>query len=415
MSRSVETFIALRYLRPRRGQWFVSLITFASVSGIALCVAALIIIISVMNGFGNELRERLVSLTSHITVTGADGPVSDWRDLAAALEQRPEIIGLAPFAEGQGMIVNRSRLNGTIISGVLPELEPQVSVLGASMVSGSMDSLSPGSQNILLDSHLAFLVEAKVGDKLTLWIPRPNGNGSGVLPLMRRFTVSGIFNAGLQSASAARSVMHLDDAVALFDLAGNAGGVHVKLTDLMSAPPVARELANSLPDTYVIEDWTRQHASYFRALRVEKVMMSLFLLLAVGVAAFNINAMLMMVVSDKRTDIAVLRTLGLAPGGVTRIFLTQGAAIAVLGVVIGVVFGVVGALNAEAIANGVETVLGRKLFNPDVYYVSRIPSQMRWSEVTIVATASLLLALVSTLFPSRRAALIEPAEALRYE
>lgn len=415
MARSVESFIALRYLRPRRGQFFVSLITFASVSGIALCVAALIVIISVMNGFGNELRERLVSLSSHVTVTGADGPLDDWHAVTDILARRADVTGVAPFVEGQGMIVHRSRLNGTIISGVDPDYEPRVSVLDRSMLSGALSTLAPDSNHILLDSHLAFLVEAAVGDKITLMIPRPDGNGRGVLPLMRRFTVTGIFSAGLQNASTARSYIHIADAAALFDVAGDAHGVHVKLDDMMRAPIVAGELQTSLPAAYAVEDWTQQQASYFRALRVEKVMMSLFLLLAVGVAAFNINAMLMMVVSDKRTDIAVLRTFGLEPRRVTRIFLTQGAAIAVAGVAIGLVLGVIGALNAEAIAAGIETLLGRKLFNPDVYYVTRIPSEMRWVEVLIVASASLLLALASTLYPSRRAAAVAPAEALRYE
>jgi lipoprotein-releasing system permease protein len=415
MRSSLESFIARRYLRPRRGQWFVSLITFASMAGIALCVAALIIIISVMNGFGNELRERLVSLSSHVTVSETDGAIDHWQATVDLIVSEPEVIAAAPFVEGQGMIVNRSRLNGTIISGVLPQQETGVSALAQSMVAGSLASLTPGSQNILLDSHLAYLVEAAVGDKITIMIPRPNAAGTSVLPLMRRFSVSGIFDAGLQSSATARSAMHMDDAAALFGLAGEASGVRVRLADLMRAPVVARRLADSLPAQYSVDDWTRQQASYFRALKVEKVMMSLFLLLAVGVAAFNINAMLMMVVSDKRNDIAVLRTFGLSPARVTRIFLTQGAVIAVAGVVIGVVVGVIGALNVESAAAAVESLVGRKLFNPDVYYVTNIPSELRWTEVLIIAGASLLLALSSTVFPSRRAAAVAPAEALRYE
>ncbi|MFK7885999.1 MAG: lipoprotein-releasing ABC transporter permease subunit [Gammaproteobacteria bacterium] len=412
---SVESMIALRYLRPRRGQFFVSLITFASTAGIALCVAALIIIISVMNGFGNELRERLVSLSAHITINGPEGALQDWPATVAAVVDDADVISAAPFAEGQGMIVNRSRLNGTIISGVLPETEAEVSQLEESLLVGRLSTLQPGAQNILLDSHLAYLVEASLGEKVTIMIPRPGKNGRSVVPLMRRFTVTGIFDAGLQSASAARSVMHLDDAVALFGLQGEASGVRIKVADLMQAPTVGARLAAALPADLKVEDWTTQQSSYFRALKVEKVMMSLFLLLAVGVAAFNINAMLMMVVSDKRNDIAVLRTFGLSPSRVTRIFLTQGAVIAVVGVVIGAVIGVVGALNVEGAAAFMETLMGRKLFNPEVYYVTNIPSEMRWSEVLMICTASLLLALTSTLFPSRRAAAVEPAEALRYE
>ncbi|MFK8015122.1 MAG: lipoprotein-releasing ABC transporter permease subunit [Gammaproteobacteria bacterium] len=415
MRSSLEFFIALRYLRPRRGQWFVSLITFASTAGIALCVAALIVIISVMNGFGNELRERLVSLSAHVTVTGSDGTIEKWQPLIDNIEMDNAVVAAAPFVEGQGMIVNRSRLNGTIISGVLPETETGVSQLGQSMVLGSLATLTPGGQNILLDSHLAYLVEAAPGDKITIMIPRPSADGRTVLPLMRRFTVSGIFNAGLQSASTARSVIHLEDAVALFGLDGEASGVRIKIADLMRAPAVSKRLESRLQGGLKIDDWTRQQASYFRALKVEKVMMSLFLLLAVGVAAFNINAMLMMVVSDKRNDIAVLRTFGLSPARVTRIFLVQGAVIAVAGVLIGLVVGVIGALNVETAAAGLEQLLGRKMFNPDVYYVTNIPSEMRWSEVLMISLASLLLALSSTVFPSRRAAAVEPAEALRYE
>ena len=413
---SAESFIALRYLRPRRGQWFVSLITFASTAGIALCVAALIVIISVMNGFGNELRERLVSLSAHVTIEGADGPLADWTTVADTAARDAEVVGAAPFVEGQGMIVNRTRLNGTIISGVLPERESAVSALDESLYVGRLDALVAGEQRILLDSHLAYLVEASIGDKITLMIPRPSANGRSVLPLMRRFTVAGIFDAGLQNAATARSVMHLADAVELFDLAGSASGVRVKLDDLMRAPLVADRLAAALSGSDVaVEDWTEQQSSYFRALKVEKIMMSLFLLLAVGVAAFNINAMLMMVVSDKRNDIAVLRTFGMSPRRVTRIFLTQGAVIATVGVAIGMALGIVGALNIEAAAAAIESLVGRKLFSPDVYYVTHIPSELRWPEVLMIGGASLLLALSSTLFPSRRAAAVEPAEALRYE
>lgn len=418
MALSAESFIALRYLRPRRGQWFVSLITFASTAGIALCVAALIVIISVMNGFGNELRERLVSLSAHVTVSATDGALTDWHRVGDVVANDPEVSGAAPFIEGQGMIVNRTRLNGTIISGVMPEAEEAVSDLSTGLLVGRLSSLVPGEHNILLDSHLAYLVEASVGDKITLMIPRPGANGRSVLPLLRRFTVTGIFDAGLQNASAAQSIIHLADAAELFNLQGEASGVRVRVDDLMRAPLVADRLGDALaasPTPLTIEDWTEQQSSYFRALKVEKVMMSLFLLLAVGVAAFNINAMLMMVVSDKRNDIAVLRTFGMSPARVTRIFLTQGAVIAVVGVVIGVAFGVVGALNVEAAAAGVEALVGRKLFNPEVYYVTHIPSELRWPEVAMIGGASLLLALSSTLFPSRRAAAVEPAEALRYE
>ncbi|MEO1573481.1 MAG: lipoprotein-releasing ABC transporter permease subunit [Pseudomonadota bacterium] len=418
MALSAESFIALRYLRPRRGQWFVSLITFASTAGIALCVAALIVIISVMNGFGNELRERLVSLSAHVTIRADDGALKAWSGIGDTAARDPEVTGAAPFVEGQGMIVNRTRLNGTIISGVLPQAEAAVSDLERSLLVGRLSSLAAGEHNILLDSHLAYLVEASMGDKITLMIPRPSANGRSVLPLLRRFTVTGIFDAGLQNASAARSMIHMSDAAELFSLDGEASGVRVRVEDLMRAPLVATRLSRALEGGDValdIEDWTEQQSSYFRALKVEKIMMSLFLLLAVGVAAFNINAMLMMVVSDKRNDIAVLRTFGMSPSRVTRIFLTQGAVIAVVGVAIGVVFGVIGALNVEAAAAAVESLVGRKLFNPEVYYVTHIPSELRWSEVLMIGGASLLLALSSTLFPSRRAAAVEPAEALRYE
>ncbi|MEM6640249.1 MAG: lipoprotein-releasing ABC transporter permease subunit [Pseudomonadota bacterium] len=418
MALSTEAFIALRYLRPRRGQWFVSLITFASTAGIALCVAALIIIMSVMNGFGNELRQRLVSLSAHVTLTARDDALTDWRDLARSIARDEGVLGVAPFVEGQGMLVNRTRLNGTLISGVDPAIEPAVSDLDNSLLVGRLSSLEPGRYNMLLDSHLAYLVDATVGDRITLMIPRPDAGGRTVVPLLRRFTVTGIFDAGLQNSATARSVIHMADAAALFELGGEASGLKVKLDDLMRAPQAGdqiRSLVQTSTQDVAVEDWTEQQSSYFRALKVEKLMMSLFLLLAVGVAAFNINAMLMMVVSDKRNDIAVLRTFGLSPERVTRIFLTQGAVIALIGVVIGVSLGVIGALNVESAAAAVESLVGRTIFDPSVYYVTRIPSDLRWHEVLIIAAASLVLALSSTLFPSRRAAAVDPADALRYE
>ena len=312
------------------------------------------------------------------------------------------------------MLVNGARLSGVLVAGVSPADEPAVSTVAQSMVAGSLDTLTPGARNVILGINLAITVGVREGDRITLLVPRPNTAGTGIVPQLERFTVSGVFEVGIQEHDSVRALVNIEDAAALYGRPGTVDGVRLKLEDLFEARSVLDTLAGRLGTDYTYTDWTQEQATYFRAIRIEKTMMFIILLLIVGVAAFNIVATLIMVVTDKRNDIAILRTFGMTPGSVTRVFIVQGLVIGSVGVLLGVAAGVLVALNLEAIAAAVESVFG-KLIDPTVFYITEIPSDMRWPEVGTIGVAAFVLAALSTLYPARRAALIEPAEALRYE
>ena len=414
MYRPLELFIGLRYLRAKHANRFVSFISLASILGIGVGVCVLIAVISIMNGFGDDLRDRLLSLNAHVTVRAARGRLADWqhvRDLALA---RPGVLGAAPFVEGEGMLANGPNLSGVQIQGVLPAEETSVSEIEDQLEEGTLASLEPGSNNILLGDLLAQFAEARVGDHVNVLVPRATAGGN-VTPRIERFRITGVFQSGPQEHDALRALVHLADAAALFGQDAGVTGVRLRLADLMRATAVAKDLGAALGDEYRVSDWTQEQAGIFRALRIEKTMMFVILLLAVMVAAFNIVATLVMVVTEKRADIAILRTLGLEPRAVQRIFVVQGVVIGLVGTVVGVGLGVAFASNVETLVPRLETLLRVKLIPADVFYLTQVPSDLRWPEVAIIAGVAFTLTTLATLYPARRAAAIHPAEALRYD
>ena len=414
MLNPVELFVGLRYLRAKRRTRFVSFITLISLIGISLGVAALIVILSVMNGFEGELRNRLLSMSAHGTVSGAQGPIEDWRPLVDTVGEQEGVAAAAPFVQVEGMIQAGRELFGVVVHGVDPVFEKALTGTQINMVEGSLDVLQPGSRNIILGRMLAFDLRARLGDGVVLLIPRPVGDGT-LEPVLERFVLGGVFEAGLADPDAVLALVNNSDAAAILDIGDGVSAVRFRADDVMAAPTIAAALQARLGDTIETSDWTIENGSYFRAIRIEKMMMSLILSLIIGVAAFNIVASLVMVVTDKTTDIAVLRTLGMGPDGVVRVFFVQGAMIGWAGVLIGVVLGVVLAIYVPVIAPFLEQLFGFQIMPGDVYYVTRIPSELELRDVVVIAIAAFVLTSLATLYPARRAALVNPAAALRYE
>ncbi|MFK8030525.1 MAG: lipoprotein-releasing ABC transporter permease subunit [Gammaproteobacteria bacterium] len=415
MTSPLEFFIAGRYLRARRSSHFAGFISRAAMVGIAVGVAALIIVISVMNGFGNDLRERLVSLSAHVTVTSATGSLASPEVVVARAMKDTRVKGAAPFVEGQGMLVNGSNLSGVSITGVDPALEPNVSMLGRNMLVGKLDDLEPGTNGILLGSYLADRLGVDVGSRLNILVPQPNKDGTGVLPFLHRFTVAGLFRGNVPDQSLNLAYVHIDDASAVFELDGSVTGVKLKLIDMFEAPNVSAALLGDLGDAYLTTDWTVQQRIFFRAIKIEKIMVFCILLLVVAVAAFNIIMTQVMLVNDKRVDVAILRTMGVGPKSILVIFLVQGNMIGMVGVLAGVVIGVLVGANTAAITASIEQLFGLNFIDSNVFYLTQIPSDVRWGEVLTIAIVGLLLAGLSTVYPAWRASRTQPAEALRYD
>ncbi|MEE8107710.1 MAG: lipoprotein-releasing ABC transporter permease subunit [Gammaproteobacteria bacterium] len=413
----MEIFIGLRYLRTRQQNRFVSFITLASLIGVALGVAALIVVLSVMNGFENELRGRLLSMTSHATVAAARGGISDWRELIASAQRQPDVVGAAPYVQLQGMLANGSELNGALVRGINPRLEKTVDRVGDFMVQGTLDDLQTAGYNMVLGRLLALRLGVDVGYRVTLLVPQTGLTAGDIRPRVSRFTVSGIFEAGLQEHDGSLALVNIDDAAKLAGLGDSVSGIRLQFDDVFGAPAGIKTFAGGLAgaDRYRFSDWTVENASYFRAIRIEKTMMSIILLLVVAVAVFNIVATLMMVVTDKRPEIAILRTLGLKPESVVRIFMIQGLVIGWVGALSGVVLGILLALNVGVIMPKLEALFGFQVIPSDVYYISQLPSDLHAADVIFIAVAALVLSALATVFPSRRAARVEPAEALRYD
>jgi len=415
MFRPLELFVGLRYTHSKRRTHFISFISMTSMLGIALGVTALITVLSVMNGFEKELRDRILGMASHATVTTYAGRMADWQGLSQTLEEQSSIIAMAPYVQGESMLSQGKRVSGAIIRGVMPGMEGGVSDVVSHINGGDLTLLKAGEYNIILGSELAIVLGVGVGDSVTVVSPQVTIGPTGILPRLRRFTVVGVFEVGMFEYDRGVALVHIKDAARLFSLDDNVTGLRLKLEDIYDAPRLARELSAQLPGGYRVEDWTRQHANFFRAVKTEKRVMFIILTLIVAVAAFNIVSTLIMVVTDKRSDIAILRTLGASPGSIMKIFIIQGVVIGVLGTALGVAGGLGLALNIETIVPAIESFFNVEFLAADVYYISEVPSELHWKDVWVMASVSMGLSLLATLYPAWRAARTHPAEALRYE
>jgi lipoprotein-releasing system permease protein len=408
-------YIGLRYTRAKRRTQFISFVTLASVLGIALSVTALITVLSVMNGFVGKISERMLSMTSHATMTGRSGQLEDWQALAQQLKNYPHIQGTAPFVNGQVMINADRRVNGTMISGILPDYEPKVSEIADKMTSGKLSNLVAGEYGIILGEEQANYLGVMVGDKVTLISPQVNSTPAGVVPRMRRFTVVGTFKVGMYEYDRNMALIHLDDAAKLFRLENNVTALRIKMDDLLNAPQITATLAKTFIENYQVSDWTMAHDNFFQAIKMEKKVMSIILLLMVAVSAFNIVSTLIMVVTDKRSDIAILKTQGLTSASVMGIFMVLGTVIGLFGTLLGVICGVLLALNVPNLVSSIETLFHVKFLNAQIYYISELPSELMWTDVVATAGMAFLLSLLATIYPAWQAAKINPAEVLRYE
>lgn len=417
MFQPLSLFIGLRYVRARGRKFFISFITLVSLLGVCLGVAALIVVLSVMNGFEGELRTRLLALSSHARVyvppdSGAIG--IDWRDVATRIRALPGVVGAAPVIELEALAVHTPEMVPIRLRGIDPLSEVDVTDVSKSIVAGSLGDLVAGSDRVILGVGVAQLLSVGPGDTVMLLVPAVSTTGAPE-PRLREFTVSGLLEAGLQDHDSVLAIAALEDVASVVPNDKRAVGLQVQFDDALAAPRLAPDVARVLPAGVQLRDWTIEHANYFRAIRIEKTMMAIILMLIVAVAAFNLVAMLVMVVTDKRTDIAILRTLGTSPQRVMAVFLTQGLVIGWFGVGMGVLLGTLLGKNAGAVSAWLERVFRFQFFNSDVYYITRIPSVLDWSHVAWVAGIALTLTALATVYPAVRAARVPPAEALRYE
>jgi len=410
-----ELLVGLRYTRAKRRNHFISFISATSMAGIALGVAALIVVLSVMNGFQKELRARILGVASHVQISGADNRRADWQAVAKVAEQERRVLAAAPFVNAQGLLSAGQAVRGSVVRGILPAREDKVADIGSHMRAGRLDALKAGEFNIVLGSELARALGALLGDKVALIAPQGQVTPAGVIPRLKQFTVAGIFEVGMFEYDSGLALVHLEDAQKLFQLGDAVSGLRLRLDDLFAARSVARDLTAKLGRDFYATDWTRSHANFFRAVEIEKRVMFIILTLIVAVAAFNIVSTLVMLVTDKQADIAILRTLGASPGSIVQIFMVQGALIGVIGTVAGVILGVLVGYNVATVVPFIENLLGFKFLAKDVYYISDLPSDVLLGDVTTIGLVSLVLSFLATLYPSWRASRVNPAEALRYE
>jgi lipoprotein-releasing system permease protein len=413
--RPYELFIGLRYTRAKRRNHFISFITLISVLGIALGVMALIVVLSVMNGFQKEIRTRILGITPHLQVSSDNGQITDWQPVLNTISKHPEVSAAAPYVNGQGMLSLNDSVQGVMVRGVLPEAENRLIGLSEKMKGGSLMNLRADEFGIVLGSDLARALGAQLNDSVLLISPQGQITPAGMLPRLKQFHVVGIFEIGMAPYDNALALIHMNDAQKLYRMGNAVSGISAHLHDLDRAPQIAVELESELPHDLSASDWTRQNANYFRAVQMEKKMMFIILSLIVAVAAFNIVSTLVMAVTDKQADIAILRTLGATPISIMQIFMVQGIFIGLIGTLLGVIGGVIVALNIESIVPFIEHLLGVQFLAKDVYYISELPSDLHRSDVLTVGYFSFLISLLATLYPSWRAARTQPAEALRYE
>jgi lipoprotein-releasing system permease protein len=416
-----ELFVGWRYTRAKRKNHFISFISLTSMVGIALGVAALIVVLSVMNGFQKELRTRILGVASHLEITGSNNQLADWQNITEFTGRTKRVLASAPYITAQGMLSYSQGVQGAIIRGILPASEDKVADLGKHMKAGSLSDLRAGEFGIILGADLAYLLGAQIGDKVVVMAPQGQFTPTGVVPRLKQFTLVGLFQIGMYEYDAGLALIHMDDAAKLYRMGSNVSGVRLKLNDLFEAPAMAAIITDQLNrrlnpyGNYFVTDWTQQHANFFRAVQMEKRVMFIILTLIVAVAAFNIVSTLVMAVTDKRADIAIMRTFGASPSSIMKIFIIQGAFIGLIGTLLGAIFGVLVALNIETIVPFIENVFHVQFLAKDVYYISDLPSDLVWSDVLTIVSVSFILSLLATIYPSYKASRINPAEALRYE
>ncbi len=413
--RPYELFIALRYTRTKRRNHFISFISLISMLGMALGVCALIVVLSVMNGFQKEIRTRILGIAPHLQVNAESNDLVDWQPTLQVIKSHPQVVAAAPFINGQGMISFDQNVQGVMVRGILPQDEKRVIDISNKMKFGSLNDLQANDFGIALGSDLARSLGAHVGDKVLLISPQGQVTPAGMMPRLKQFHVAAIFEIGMAPYDNALALIHLSDAQRLYRMDGTVSGISARLHDLDLAPQVSAEIGRSLPRNTYVSDWTRQHANYFRAVQIEKKMMFIILSLIVAVAAFNIVSTMVMAVTDKRADIAILRTLGATPTSIMRIFIVQGVIIGLVGSVLGVAGGILLTLNIDTVVPFIEKVVGMHFLSKEVYFITELPSDLQCNDVLIVAGFSFLISLLATIYPSWRASKVQPAEALRYE
>ncbi|MDG6772882.1 lipoprotein-releasing ABC transporter permease subunit [Thiomicrorhabdus sp. ZW0627] len=410
-----ELFLGLRYTKAKRRNGFISFISLSSIIGIALGVMALITVLSIMNGFQQELRDRILGMTAHLTLTESDSRLRDWESLYQTVIKLPDVEGAAPNIMEQGMLTSGREVKGAAIRGINPDYEDQVADIDSKMLHGKLADLHSKEYGMILGSELAGSLGVSVGDKVTLIAPQGTFSPVGMVPRIKRFTVIGLFNAGMHEYDSGLAIIHIKDAQKVFKYNDAVGALQLRIKNMFDVREVRHEIAQHMDRPLYVRDWTQQHANFFKAIEMEKRMMFIVLALIIMVAAFNIVSTMVMVVTDKQSDIAVLRTLGATPNSIQSIFIIQGLVIGLTGAIFGLLGGVTLSLNIDVIVPFIENLLGFKFFPADVYYISQVPSKLEWGDVWYITGLAFLLTLLATLYPARKAAKVHPAEALRYE
>jgi lipoprotein-releasing system permease protein len=415
MNLPLELFIGLRYTRAKRRNHFISFISLISMLGIALGVMALIVVLSVMNGFEKELRERILGMVSHVTVSSFDRRLKDWQSLAERLKTHESVVGSAPYIEAEAMLANLSSVSGALVRGVDPAYEDQVSKIHEHMTFGKLTNLKPGAYGIVLGTGLANTLDVVPGDRITMITPQSTASPIGFLPRLRRFEVVGLFEIGVYEYDRSSAIIHNDDASKLFRLGGDVSGLRLRLANMDDAPLIRGELRELAGLEYWVSDWTLRHSNYFKAVKTEKTVMFIILSLIVAVAAFNIVSTLVMVVTDKQSDIAILRTIGVSPMSIMGVFMVQGTLIGVVGTLLGLGSGVLIASYIDVIIPALEQFFQTQFLPTGVYPITELPSDMQQSDVIKISLLSFFISIFATLYPALRAAKTRPAEALSYE
>ncbi len=415
MFHPLSLFVGLRYTRSKRRNGYVSLFSFVSIITLCLGVMLLIVILSVMNGFEKEVRERILNMISHVTVSGFDGKIKDWQSVVKKVKQNPEVVGTAPFIRAEGMLIYKRHVQGSLYRGVDPTLEKTVSKVHSSMVAGSLDDLIPGKFGIILGQDLAFKLGVDVGQKVTMVTPSANVTPAGVMPRLKRFTVVGIFKVGFYQYDSAVGLIHIDDAARVFRKKDGVSGVQVQVKNLLNVGPIKRQLQNQFEQEYWVKDWSYYHSNWFSAVQMEKRMMFVILFIIIIVVSVNIISSMITVVNDKRSDIAIMRTFGAKTSTIMRIFLVQGSVIGVVGTLVGVLFGVLLSLNLDSLYTQLVKLTGKQVIDPSVYLISDLPTDVQLEQVLVIGISSLVMSIIATIIPAITASHINPADALRYE